>query len=105
MQIFPRGTSALSVIFNAIVDHILYVKGHVLENLNAQWLSREHVRMYCQSISGKGSPYPRCFGFLDGTIRANCRPSFHQREVNHFLFLLLEHSQKSRLRFRNYFLN
>ncbi|CAG7827895.1 unnamed protein product, partial [Allacma fusca] len=25
-------------------------------------------------------PYKRCFGFLDGTVRAICRPSYKQRE-------------------------
>lgn len=34
MQFFPRGISALSLIFNAMVEHILATKSRVLENMN-----------------------------------------------------------------------
>lgn len=81
MQTFPRGRSALSMIFNSVVEHILATKGHLLENLNQAWLTRDHVKSLCQSLAEKGCPYTRCFAFLDGTIRSNCRPVYNQREV------------------------
>ncbi len=81
MQFFPRGISALSLIFNAMVEHILSVKGDVLENVNPVWMSPENIRILCRSLRLKGSPYPRCFGFLDGTVRSNCRPVYNQRQV------------------------
>lgn len=81
MQFFPRGRSALSEIFNYMVDHILREKGYILKNLNQLWLSRGRIERLCRSIARKGSPYNRCFGFVDGTIRANCRPTYNQREV------------------------
>lgn len=82
MQFFPRGRSALSGIFNALVKHILIAKGYVLEDLNRPWLSRNHVRRLCLGLYGKGSPYRRCFAFLDGTVKATCRPKYNQRQVN-----------------------
>lgn len=87
MQFFPRGISALSLIVNAMVDHILSAKGDVLESVNPSWMSRENIRVYCRSLRLKGSPYPRCFGFLDGTVRSNCRPVYNQRQVKTFHFL------------------
>lgn len=81
MKFFPRGRSALSEIFNYMIDHIASEKGHVLKNFNQPYLSSERIDLMCESISGKGSPYKRCFGFVDGTVRAICRPSTDQREV------------------------
>lgn len=81
MKFFPRGMSALSAIFNSMVRHILYTSSHLLEDLNQPWLSNENVQLFCQSLYEKGSPYDRCFGFLDGTIRSNCRPIRNQRKV------------------------
>ncbi len=81
MQFFPRGRSALSGICNAMVRHILRVKVDVLEDLNKPWLSRDNLKLYCQSLYDKGSPYERCFGFLDGTVKAICRPIRNQRQV------------------------
>lgn len=88
MEFFPRGRSALSAIVNAMVEHILQVKGSLLENMNAAWLSRYQIREFCQSLTRKGSPYTRCFGFLDGTIRSNCRPKYNQRQVNRFFAMV-----------------
>lgn len=81
MKFFPRGRSALSEIFNYMVDYVSDEKGHLLKSFNQTFLSREQIELFCESISSKGSPYKRCFGFIDGTIRAVCRPCKDQREV------------------------
>lgn len=81
MQFFPRGRSALSEIFNFMVDHILREKGNILKSLNQPWMSHEAMKRLCRSVRNKGSPYKRCFGFLDGTVRSTCRPTYRQREV------------------------
>lgn len=83
MKFFPRGRSALSAVFNFMIDYILNEKGHVLKSFNQPYLSREKIEVLCKSISDKGSPYKRCFGFVDGTVKAVCRPSTDQREVTH----------------------
>lgn len=81
MKFFPRGRSALGEIFNHMVDHILREKGHLLKDFDQSCLARERIELYCESLIAKGSPYKRCFGFLDGTVRAICRPTHDQREV------------------------
>lgn len=81
MQFFPKGRSVLSEIFTYMIDRIISSKGHVLTNINAVWLSDQKIKMLCRRLYLKGSPYKRCFGFVDGTVKAICRPTYSQREV------------------------
>lgn len=82
MQFFPRGRSVLCEAFNYMIEFIITRKGHVLEDINAQWLSNERIRDLCKDVCLKGSPYKHCFGFVDGTVKGICRPTIEQREVN-----------------------
>lgn len=81
MQFFPRGRTALSEIFNFMIDYISREFGHVLKSFDQSYLTQDKIELLCDSISRKGSPYKRCFGFIDGTVRPVCRPSTDQREV------------------------
>ena len=81
MNFFPRGRSVLSEIFNLMIDFILKEKEQVLKGFNQPYLTRDKIEELCNTISEKGSPYKRCFGFIDGTVRAVCRPTVDQREV------------------------
>lgn len=99
MEFFPRGRSALSAIFNSMVRHVIQVKGHLITDLNETWLTPVYVRSLCASLTRKGSPYNRCFGFLDGTIRANCRPIRNQRQVKNSPLIPTFVSQNYRFNF------
>lgn len=81
MQFFPRGRSVLSETFNYLIDYVVSEKGHLLTNLNSSWLSNQRIRQLCKDVELKGSPYKRCFAFVDGTVKAICRPTQEQREV------------------------
>lgn len=81
MKFLPRVRSALGEIFNYMIEFILTEKGHILDNFDQLCLSRERIELYCESINQKGSVYERCFTFLDGTVRATCRPKYSQRQV------------------------
>lgn len=83
MQFFPRGRSVLSETFNYMIEFIIGGKGHLLTNINAQWLSNQRIRRFCHDIHSKGSPYNHCFGFVDGTVKGICRSTYEQREVLH----------------------
>ncbi|XP_037044424.1 uncharacterized protein LOC119080269 [Bradysia coprophila] len=80
MKFFPRGRSALSGIFNFMVDFISKGKGRLLKSFDHTFLSQDKIEELCSSIAAMGSPYKRCFGFIDGTVRAVCRPIDDQRE-------------------------
>lgn len=81
MKFFPRGRTALSAIFNFIVDYVMTEKGHVLKSFDQQYLARDKIEAMCEAINRKGSPYKHCFAFIDGTVRGICRPSCDQRDV------------------------
>ncbi|CAM9817548.1 unnamed protein product, partial [Chrysoparadoxa australica] len=34
---------------------------------------------FAEKIHAKGAPLTRCWGFIDGTIRKTCRPTYFQR--------------------------
>ena len=45
----------------------------------------DRVKEFSDALRLKGSPYNECFGFIDGTVRAICRPGVNQREVSNCL--------------------
>ena len=75
---FGRDKSSLHALFYWAVDHIYNQFHHLL------YFDHEAIvpllPYFAERISTKGSPYDRCFGFIDGTIRSICRPSVDQQE-------------------------
>ena len=45
------------------------------------WVSHEKLIQYAAAVEAKGAPLQNCWGFIDGTVRAICRPSVYQREM------------------------
>lgn len=77
MKFFPRGQSVLGEIFSFMIDFILNKKGHVLSSFDRPYLTEDNIEILCESIAANGSPYKRCFGFIESV----CRPTTDQREV------------------------
>ena len=75
---FHRPPDSLSRIFNTTLKLIYNVNGHRLSQLVQPWFDLD---VLCTAVSSAGSPLPRCFGFIDGTVRPMCRPQEDQREV------------------------
>lgn len=50
-------------------------------NWNQPFLTRASLQEYARAITRQGSPLTNCFGFIDGTVRAICRPGEKQRVV------------------------
>lgn len=64
------------------IGHVVPSSGkavHALSDRDAQWFFNDRIR----DLSLKVSPYKQCFGFVDGTVKAFCRPTIQQREVLH----------------------
>lgn len=77
---FPRSEPALCQLFNLGLDHIYDNFANKLTNLNQPWLSLSKLQNYCNVVAAAGAPLQNCWGFIDGTVRAICRPSEMQRE-------------------------
>lgn len=78
---FNLSPQSLSAIINTTTNIIMQNKGYLLENLRAnRWLTRNKMNSYAQAINNKGGALQNCWGFIDGTARPICRPSFQQEE-------------------------
>ena len=78
---FARPVSQLSMITNLIIDEIYGRFANRLTSMDQPWLSSENLRMYADAIHAKGAALDTCWGFVDGTVRAICRPKVNQRAV------------------------
>lgn len=78
-QLFGYSPQAISLIISRITDILIQNHGHLLTHLpQLTWLNWQRLRIYGLAIQDKGAPMPNCWGFIDGTARAICRPSLEQ---------------------------
>ncbi|CAN8004681.1 unnamed protein product [Ixodes hexagonus] len=78
--VFGRHSSALSRVCTDVHRHIERTFGHLLTDLTSHsWLHPRQLDVFAKAICNKGSPLQHCWGFIDGTARAMCRPTWHQR--------------------------
>ncbi|CAN7982950.1 unnamed protein product [Ixodes hexagonus] len=79
--VFGRSSSTLSSIATLVFRHIEATFGHLLADLNVhRWLDLDELEIMSQAVHAKGAPLTNCWGFIDGTARAICRPSECQNE-------------------------
>ncbi|GFR73961.1 protein ALP1-like [Elysia marginata] len=76
-ELFGRHPSDVSLIFKTVLNNIHEMHSQRLLSLDHPWLD---VAALSESVVAKGSPLPRCFGFIDGTVRPIARPSENQKE-------------------------
>ncbi|KAM7291994.1 uncharacterized protein ISCGN_025280 [Ixodes scapularis] len=80
-MLFGRSSSTLSSIATKVLRHIDTTFSHLLQDLNVHsWLDLAELERMSQAVHAKGAPLTNCWGFLDGTARAICRPSQSQTE-------------------------
>ena len=61
--------------FLQILYHVHHHFGSKLRDFNQQWIN---LQQFANIIQAAGSPIPNCWGFIDGTARAMCRPTANQ---------------------------
>ena len=81
VSMFGRPIPELSMITNQVVDFMYDQHAHRLTQWNDQLLSPQCLRRYAEAVARKGGALANCFGFIDGTVRAICRPGQMQRLV------------------------
>ncbi|CAB1108179.1 unnamed protein product [Ectocarpus sp. CCAP 1310/34] len=72
------GETLVCEVFNVTVEAIHERWGHLVEELQVEAILSK-IDGFCEAISNRGAPLPRCWGFLDGTLRKICRPGRWQR--------------------------
>lgn len=65
-------------IFNLTIEAIFDRWGHLVNELQVDAILPK-IDDFCLAVEEKGAPLPRCWGFLDGTVRKISRPSRQQR--------------------------
>ena len=75
---FGRPVPQLYTITNRMMGYLFDEYSH-LADLNQPWLSRDRPRHFAATIHNKGAPLKNCWGFIDGTVGAICKPDENQR--------------------------
>ena len=78
---FGRPVPELSMIFNEVISFIYERHNHRFNQWNNLLLNPIQLERYATAITNKGAALTNCFGFVDGTVKAICKPSNHQRLV------------------------
>ena len=76
---FGKAVPQLSMIFNLTMDFIDGNWGHLLRNTNQPWLSPGNLMLFANAIHMRGAALDNVWGFINGTVRACCRPQVAQR--------------------------
>lgn len=65
-------------IFNLTIEIIYEQWAHLVMELQHDAILPK-IEMFCDAVHARGAPLDRCWGFIDGTIRAIARPWRNQR--------------------------
>lgn len=76
---FGRNLTEISNITKSLMRFIFEKWNHLLIWNNSR-LNEEKFRLFSNAISNAGGPIRNCIGFIDGTMRAICRPKYFQNE-------------------------
>ena len=76
---FGRSVPQLCMIFIHALEFIDTQWRHLLEDLNQRWLAPVQLQSFVEAIHCKGAALDNVWGFIDGTLKACCRPKRNQR--------------------------
>ena len=76
---FGRPVPQICMISNYMMNLIYTNWGHLLSDMQQNWLSRNNLEEFSNKIHAKGAPLQNCWAFVDGTTRPLCRPGQNQR--------------------------
>jgi hypothetical protein len=78
---FGRPMPELSMIFNEVISFVYKRHNPRIKQWNNLLLNPTQLERYATAITNKGAALTNCFGFIDGTVKAICRPGKNQRLV------------------------
>jgi hypothetical protein len=76
--LFKRPKTTLSMIVQSVLDHIYDNFSEKISNLNQDWFVNR-LQLFADAVHDKGGLLRNCIGFIDGTVRQLCRPTWFQR--------------------------
>ena len=81
LPLFGRSIPQICITVNTVSDFVYTRWGHLLTDLNQNWLSPASLEVYADAIERRGAGITNCWGFVDGTVRPCCRPGENQRTL------------------------
>ena len=78
---FARSKPELCLICKEVMRFIAGTHSHLLASFDQDWLQPNRLQEYADAVYQKSNALPNCWGFIDGTVRAICRPEKNQRTV------------------------
>ena len=77
-HLFNRPQTTISLIIQAVLDFI-YDNFHQKINVWNRPSLTNRFQQFADAVHRKGAPLRNCVGFVDGTVRPLCRPTYFQR--------------------------
>ena len=78
----PRPVPELCIITNHMVDLVYNQLHHLITRYNHDLLSSANLVLYADAVHRSGAGLDNCWVFIDGTVRAVCRPDVNQRAIH-----------------------
>lgn len=78
---FGRSKPELCLISNEVMRLVFGTHGYLLTSFEQEWLQPNKLQEYARAVYEKSHALENCWGFVDGTVRAICRPEVNQRVV------------------------
>ena len=75
VMFFRRSKTALCGAFKFVLDRVYRASADRMQRLSREQLDDAKLREFAEAIRAKGFPMSNCFGLVDGTIFAVCRPT------------------------------
>ena len=75
---FGRPVPKLSMMSNAISDHVYNNFNHFLHDFDQPWHRPVLLQEYSRKIHEKGAPLENCLDFIDETVGSICGPDINQ---------------------------
>ena len=78
---FGRSKPELCLICNEVMRFVVGSHGYLLTSFDQEWLGANKLQEYASAVYEKSHALGNCWGFVDGTVRAICRPEPNQKTV------------------------
>jgi len=79
VPLFRRTVDELSRVHNEVASFLMARFAHRMQRWDHARLTPAVLRRFADAIAGRGAALQNCIGFIDGTVRAICRPRREQR--------------------------
>ncbi|XP_030841272.1 uncharacterized protein LOC593936 isoform X1 [Strongylocentrotus purpuratus] len=101
VKVYRHPVPLLCLAFNWMTKFIYDTHKHRLTTLDQPWLAPQQLRIYADVIHQKGAPLKNCWGFVDVTVRAICKPGEQQQQQQQQQGVDIDHKPEHLLKYQS----